>query len=292
MQARLETIRYYAGRRMGDATASRAIAALMDRVGRLPAVNWGRVALVTAVGLRLDRRLPVPAGRRGRRARHPARHGQPHAPGRLDPLPHRPGGLLRLHLPAAGRPGPGHGRPTDLLREIENRLDDYGIDNPHLYSQHLLPASKANPPVVRAHAEEILAAAAAYDDLAAGLMKDNAGLRRDWTGPAGDTAQEHVRSLYDYVTYCHDEALWLGRTGGDCATVLANLRSGHAGVARDHIQAINNAYQGTASWFASWGGFFDHLFGDRKNLTQDRGTGAEHPPLGPVSKHLAGLRRV
>lgn len=157
----------------------------------------------------------------------------------------------------------------ERLREIEDALDRWGIGNPHLYRDWLVPASKANPAMIQTYAEEVLAAAKVYGELADGLLTDNNMLAKEWTGRAGHAAQEHGRVLHKYLTDCHDNAISLGQAATTSATILTKLRASYAAVARDHIQAINTAYQEIASWFGSWTGFFGHLTGDLKAAAGD-----------------------
>jgi hypothetical protein len=155
-----------------------------------------------------------------------------------------------------------------LLQHVEKQLDDWGINHPHLYSRYLEPANKANPPVIHTYAEEVLAAANVYQDLTQALSQDNDALSYGWTGHAATTAVAHGGMLHQYLSYCHDEAAWLGQTGNGCATILAKLRSGYAAVVRDHIQAINTAYNEATSWLASFVVMWDP-FTDTKDIAKD-----------------------
>jgi uncharacterized protein YukE len=159
---------------------------------------------------------------------------------------------------------------TDLLRDVEKTLDDFGVSNPHLFSEFLDPANKTAPGVIDLHAEEVLRGANAYQRLALDLKQDNVRLGAAWHGSAGEAAQQHAEILHQYLTRCQADAKWLGEAGKTCATTLRNIRAGFATAGNDQIGAIMEQYKEFNDWLSSPTAFAAHLTGsDFLGATKD-----------------------
>jgi uncharacterized protein YukE len=192
-------------------------------------------------------------------------------------LPDRPVGNLELsgifsgHCPAeVDGLSEFMANHSDLLRDVERTLDDYGVSNPHLFSEYLEPANKTAPGVIDLHAEEVLRAANAYERLAGDLQQDNKKLQRSWAGIAGDAAQQHAGILHQYLTRCQAEGKWLGEAGKTCATTLRNIRAGFATAGNDQIGAIMEQYKEFNDWLSGPSAFAAHLAGsDFLGATKD-----------------------
>jgi uncharacterized protein YukE len=159
---------------------------------------------------------------------------------------------------------------TDVLREVEKALDEYGVSNPHLCSEFLEPANKTAPGNIDRHAEEVLRGANAYERLATDLKQDNVRLAAAWHGTAGEAAQQHAEILYQFLTRCQAEAKWLGEAGKTCATTLRNIRAGFATAGNDQVGAIIERYKEFNDWLSSPAAFAAHLTGrDFLDATSD-----------------------
>jgi hypothetical protein len=152
----------------------------------------------------------------------------------------------------------------DVLRQVDDAIASWGLGlDVRLYYDYLAPAVTAQPRVIDQFAEEVLKGANGWAEIAQNLKNDTSRLRDAWHGTAGTAAGEHGRILADYLDRCQTEALWLGRSGKQCAVTLRNIKNGFAKIGYARIGQIIELYQEFNNWISSASNLVFHLTGGK-----------------------------